>query len=913
MNEHETLNNATRRARMAAEEHLPDLAAAYETLLRAAGRAAAASFRQQTSVTAATHPWEPPPPGALVDGAALEQDAQAKVAEAHKTLLQVVTPAADLGISWTVTQPTSQALLTSLATRLGTLGDAIRQQVTESVQAGYDGGWSVDKTAKAIVAKVDQVAPARAQALARTDLNALSNGASFSLASQIDGIASKTWLATEDECTRETHAEADGQTVPIDQPFTVGGEQADFPGDPNLSDEESFNCRCTIVYGEPLTAASTAEGGEMNDEITVADGSSWAYDGTTWTLLATASGDTTLPLSARDRAWDAPAATARLKKWASSDGSGDPATIDYTKLARGYFWKDGTPKAIGDLKLPFADIINGALTAVWRGVTAGAQRLSQTQGIDAGGVQKKMGAYYAKAAKEYDDASIQPPWASDGAHDAGAEKLSALRSAFPGLAEVADDQVLALHAMILATQSKHRYAGDGGGCAICGEQPTNKDAHYQALNADLAEFTIIAAAVPGEATRWVAPAIAVENQPTEDGRILMPGSVTWREGNLPLGLMLETPHGDFSAAPLCGAIDTLERIGNVIAAGGYFNDASDDETLAATAKTAIAALESKSVSGISVDLMVLVSDMIRWPVDELDVAGGDELPPDVDENMALPVPVDEIAEEIYEEPEGRLLAAVYEGVIGGACIVPVPAIANASLMLVATGFFNRLVITSQLFADCGCDDTLVAVSLVAAVAPLEPPAAWFDDPRLGAPTPLTVTDDGRVYGHAALWGTCHEGFPGRCVPTPRSRMGYRKFHNGELRVADGARINVGKLTLAAGHASTRGISEEQARAHYDNTATVAAFVRAGEDKHGIWVSGALKSNLAPELVRDLMANPLSGDWRNGEMVAAHAVVDPGFPVLRASGFGDLFDEEEPMEAVSALTYLKPGVKARGAA
>jgi hypothetical protein len=47
-------------------------------------------------------------------------------------------------------------------------------------------------------------------------------------------------------------------------------------------------------------------------------------------------------------------------------------------------------------------------------------------------------------------------------------------------------------------------------------------------------------------------------------------------------------------------------------------------------------------------------------------------------------------------------------------------------------------------------------------------AAWFRNPHLDGPTPLTVTDDGRVYGHLALWGTCHTGFDGVCIEPPHS-------------------------------------------------------------------------------------------------------------------------------------------------
>lgn len=855
MTDPQHVNRLVEQGRRRAEDHLAELEAIYTRLLRAAGRGAATSFEAQ-AITAAVNPWNPPTDD-LVNGEALAEDAAAAVAPVYRRILKAVSPAADLGIAFDVQHPASQALLAGVSARLGALGEAIRRQVDETIRDGHANGWSVDKTARAIRAKVDDVTPGRAAMLARTDLNALSNGASVDAARAV-GVETKTWLATEDERTRETHADADGQTVPIDQPFTVGGEQADFPGDPDLSDEESINCRCTVIYGEPLTAAATAEGGDMDDILTAA-----------------ASGDTGLPLSDRDRAWDAGEATGRLKKWASSDGSGDPDTIDYAKLARGYFWRDAagdSSPAIGDLKLPFADIVGGTLTAVWRGVTAGAQRLSSTKGVDEGAVQKKMGAYYRKAAAQFKDDSIRPPWET--------VKASA------ELEQLEDSELDLLAARIQAVRADRAMAS-------------------------LPQFTIIAAAA-GEATRWIAPAIAVENQPTEDGRILLPDSVTWRDGVLPLGIMLDTPHGDLSSAPVCGGIDTLRRVGDVIAASGYFNDTSDDETLASNARMAIDAIHSRSVTGVSVDLMVIRDDLVFWPDTEpLDDAGEDELPPEVGEDLAYPAEVEVVAP-IIEEPDGRYLYAVVEGVIGGACIVPVPAIANASIAVVAAaGPFELWRSTRPLFLPCGCDETTIPASLVAAVAPLAPPADWFVDPALDKPTPLTVTPDGRVYGHVALWNTCHEGFPGRCVTAPRSRTAYRKFHNGALTLGDGTELPVGKLTLAAGHARTQGITPEQAVAHYDNTATVAAFVRAGDDKHGIWVAGALRSDLPPERVRDLKANPLSGDWRNGEMIAAHAVVDPGFPVLRASGLGDLLDDE-PEEA-GPLARFRPARRKTAAA
>ncbi len=59
----------------------------------------------------------------------------------------------------------------------------------------------------------------------------------------------KRWVATEDGRTRDEHAEADGQEVPIDEPFVVGGEEMMYPGDISLgaSAENTINCRCVMV------------------------------------------------------------------------------------------------------------------------------------------------------------------------------------------------------------------------------------------------------------------------------------------------------------------------------------------------------------------------------------------------------------------------------------------------------------------------------------------------------------------------------------------------------------------------------------------------------------------------------------------------------------------------------------------
>ena len=57
----------------------------------------------------------------------------------------------------------------------------------------------------------------------------------------------KTWLATLDDRTRDAHAELDGETVDIDQPFKNSIGRIMFPGDPDADGENVYNCRCTMI------------------------------------------------------------------------------------------------------------------------------------------------------------------------------------------------------------------------------------------------------------------------------------------------------------------------------------------------------------------------------------------------------------------------------------------------------------------------------------------------------------------------------------------------------------------------------------------------------------------------------------------------------------------------------------------
>ncbi|AYD82007.1 portal protein [Mycobacterium phage Saguaro] len=185
-------------------------------------------------------------------------------------------------------------------------------------------------------------------------------------------------------------------------------------------------------------------------------------------------------------------------------------------------------------------------------------------------------------------------------------------------------------------------------------------------------------------------------------------------------------------------------------------------------------------------------------------------------------------------------------------------------------------------------DTALVASAAESFRPRVYPAELFSDPQLSEPTPITMDPDtGRIFGHLACFGACHRSIQAQCVMAPRSPSGYAMFHTSPaVRLDDGTSVPVGRLTVGTGHAPDN-YSGAPAKAHYDNTGACFALVRAGEDAHGIWVSGVAAPWATPEQIEMGLASPLSGDWRDFgkglDLIAALAVNTPGFAVRGRDG------------------------------
>jgi hypothetical protein len=380
-----------------------------------------------------------------------------------------------------------------------------------------------------------------------------------------------------------------------------------------------------------------------------------------------------------------------------------------------------------------------------------------------------------------------------------------------------------------------------------------------------AETAVEAPSEDGKTAPWEGP-LAVEGVTTGDGREFEPGKLTWQEPPLPLRWNKEDSHGGepHTVAVNVGRIDKVWRTEgpdgtSLIMGSGVLNLAEPD------GQRAYDLIKGQFLKGVSIDADSIGQADIEfvWP-DTGAEDGSDE---------------DDVFNMLFGSPEKVIF---HGGRIRAATLCDIPAFAEAYIALkdddgnlVAGGTPAGTVKTrperkrpeSSLTAHGGAE--------------WKPPADWFADPKLSLPTGIQVTDEGRVYGHAATWGTCHIGQEGVCV-TPPHEEGHPYFMTGEVPTTDGRRVAVGQITVGTGHAPLH-MGAVPASEHYEHTGHAVADVVVGNDAHGIWVAGAIRPGADPMLIHELRASgQVSGDWRRIgsqlRLVGLLAVNVPGFPV-----------------------------------
>ena len=88
-----------------------------------------------------------------------------------------------------------------------------------------------------------------------------------------------------------------------------------------------------------------------------------------------------LPLAPDDLEWNQPAAQERVRRWASSDGSGDKDSMDWERYARAFMLvREGMEEDFGGYGYPFADVVEDRLVAHIRPIQIIANILAGGQG-----------------------------------------------------------------------------------------------------------------------------------------------------------------------------------------------------------------------------------------------------------------------------------------------------------------------------------------------------------------------------------------------------------------------------------------------------------------------------------------------------------------------------------------------------
>ena len=760
-----------------------------------------------------------------------------------------VTAAAVTAAAWVPPPPAGELARNYLAAarnRLVGIADAVWAATRQALVDGIDAREGPPQLATR-VADAAEVPMARAVAIARTEALGAASGGEMAQLRALGWATTKTWLSAHDSRVRPTHVAADGQTRPLADPYLVGGWPMDRPHDPAGPPEETIQCRCSQTFAvdpgpsPPTTPARRARSRER-DKATVAQ---------------------------------ARAAGATAARGAGSRAVRSAATADRTRPPEGE-GEDAMPWEVRDDQ-PGCD--GWAVVQTETDETAGCHDSEAA-------AQAQLRALYAEAEEgEGEAASL----------DLHHNHVHWVWGASPPAS---------------GTPTAGTSAGRYTATLALEDTPTRE--------APAREFR-------GGALTWVDPPFPLKWQeaeaPGHEGAVIV-GRVdrAWREGARIRGEIvfdLDGTHGAEAHRLLAGQ---FLRGGSLLA-----DDIADpDVELVYADLPELPDDDGPAVIellGPPPERVVFHAGRIRsWTLVAepafaealVDVPAGELAQPSGAEALAAAASfeVDNSAWDGNAAMAQCEDAACYRAICAGRRAGPpdqrgtwalphhktaggppnAAGVRNALAQLPKTqGLTNTDAARSHLERHLGAINASALVATAATITiPDLPPVEWFERP----PVPtirggVTITPEGRLYGFLAPRGMAHRGFDA-IIETPMGTVDYAAFMNKPAFAVDATgeavQLAAGNITMACGHAPPRRPNERVGPDHYDNSCSVAARIRIGEDDHGVWVAGALLPDVDADQVSRMLACELSGDWephrtRPGwhKFVAAHLVPVGGLP------------------------------------
>ena len=126
----------------------------------------------------------------------------------------------------------------------------ITGDINTIITEGYTSGKGINVVANMLTRRFDQLETWEARRIARTEIHNSHNQGVMRIYHEV-GVSYTQWIAADDDRTRESHAEINGEIIPFGEKYSNGLE---YPGDTSGDIEEWINCRCSnapyvIPYG----------------------------------------------------------------------------------------------------------------------------------------------------------------------------------------------------------------------------------------------------------------------------------------------------------------------------------------------------------------------------------------------------------------------------------------------------------------------------------------------------------------------------------------------------------------------------------------------------------------------------------------------------------------------------------------
>ncbi len=136
------------------------------------------------------------------------------------------------------------------ASYYGEIADTTRTRIAETVAEGVRKQETWDELRLRIVDEFGAMKESRAANIATTETTRI-YGAGGQAFMDDAGVEQKQWCCSFVN-SRETHIEADGQIVNVDEPFAVGADTMQYPGDGRLASENcNYSCVVTPFFKKP--------------------------------------------------------------------------------------------------------------------------------------------------------------------------------------------------------------------------------------------------------------------------------------------------------------------------------------------------------------------------------------------------------------------------------------------------------------------------------------------------------------------------------------------------------------------------------------------------------------------------------------------------------------------------------------